>query len=240
MRSRPPVPEVVPLSDTAFTGSFLHGLVLAFALILPLGPQNTFVLAQASTLPRLRDAAPVALTAALCDTALITMSVGGVSVLVLAVPWFRTGVALAGSLFMLLIAVTTWPHSRPARPQSPVRERARTRSRTAFSTPWARVRHSISVSLLNPHAILDTLGVIGAASTLEHTVPLRVAYAIGACLVSWVWFGTLLGVGHTLSRTLREGSPQALWAGRISAMLMAGLALRLLLTTLPTLRIGLA
>lgn len=230
--------------SSALASAFLHGFFLAFALILPLGPQNTFVLSQASTARRLLDVTPVALTAALCDTVLITVAVGGVGALVLAVPWFRPVIALGGTLFMLAIAATTWRDSSvprrdwvgrrtapDARPLQAPMEGTRPEP-----TVRARIRHTLAVSLLNPHAILDTVAVIGGASVAYDSVPLRIAYGVGACLVSWLWFGGLLVVGHAFRRVLREGSPQAVWGSRLSALLMTVLALRLLLTVLGSLR----
>jgi L-lysine exporter family protein LysE/ArgO len=212
-------------------------------LILPLGPQNTFVLTQASAVRRLLDATPIALTAALCDTVLITVAVGGVGALVLAVPWFRTVIALGGTLFMLAIAATTWRDSVPRRDP---RGRRTATDASPLPAPMdgphpaptvrARIRHTLAVSLLNPHAILDTLAVIGGASVAYDSVPLRIAYGVGACLVSWLWFGGLLGAGHAFRRVLHEGSAQALWGSRLSALLMTVLALRLLWTVLRSLR----
>ncbi|TMZ55245.1 amino acid transporter, partial [Klebsiella pneumoniae] len=59
--------------------AFLHGIVLAFGLILPLGTQNVFVFNQGASQPKFRGAVPVILTASLCDTLLILLAVVGVS-----------------------------------------------------------------------------------------------------------------------------------------------------------------
>ena len=59
--------------------AFLHGFILALGLILPLGVQNLFVLQQGILQPRLWKTVPAVVTAALCDTVLISCSVGGVA-----------------------------------------------------------------------------------------------------------------------------------------------------------------
>ncbi|TGV22644.1 amino acid transporter, partial [Mesorhizobium sp. M00.F.Ca.ET.186.01.1.1] len=57
--------------------AILHGFVLAFGLILPLGAQNVFVFNQGASQPTLWRAAPVIVTAAVCDAILILLAVLG-------------------------------------------------------------------------------------------------------------------------------------------------------------------
>lgn len=218
------LPEPVP-------GAFAHGFLLAIALILPLGPQNTFVLTQASSLPRFRDAAAVALTAALCDTFLIAIAVAGLSVIVIALPWFRSAMGLIGALFMLWIAVCTWQ----AHPGAQAPEEGATATAARVGPAWTRarrIRHSVTVSLLNPHAILDTVLVIGGASVLYHDAWARMAYAVAAIAASWLWFGGLLLAGHTFHHVLGRGSSRARLVSQVSAVLMGILAIRLLVSVL--------
>ena len=84
--------------------AFLHGYLLSFGLILPLGPQNVFVFSQGATQPRLRRALPVVLTAALADTVLILVAVLGVSAVVLTVPWVKIVLGVIGVGFLLTSA----------------------------------------------------------------------------------------------------------------------------------------
>jgi L-lysine exporter family protein LysE/ArgO len=73
----------------------------------------------------------------------------------------------------------------------------------------------LAFSLLNPHAILDTVGVLGPSS-LAYDGYARAAFA-GACLtVSWAWFAGLAFSGHVLESV--TGMRRAL--GRISAVAM--------------------
>src|SRR5689334_22809926 len=88
--------------------AFIHGYLLAFGLILPLGPQNAFILNQGAARPRWGEALPVVLAAALCDTLLILLAVFGVSVVVLTIPWFKTALIVAGACFLLYIAWLNW------------------------------------------------------------------------------------------------------------------------------------
>lgn len=66
-------------------------------------------------------------------------------------------------------------------------------------SPERQVGFTASVSLLNPHAILDTVGVIGT-SALAYGVSERWVFAGGVVTVSWVWFAGLAASGRLLGR----------------------------------------
>lgn len=63
--------------------AFIHGFILALGLILPLGVQNVFIFNQGALQSRYRNVLPAVITASLCDTLLISISVLGVSLLIL-------------------------------------------------------------------------------------------------------------------------------------------------------------
>ncbi len=188
--------------------AFIHGYLLSFGLILPLGPQNVFVFAQGATQPQLRRALPVVLTAALADTALILVAVLGVSAVVLTVPWVKIVLGVFGVCFLLTIGWVTW--------RSEVRED----DTTKLAQHWPARRQiifALSVSLLNPHAILDTIGVIGTSS-LAYAGGDRIAFTAACGLNSWVWFFMLAVAGKLLART-RIG-PVRKWLNRVSAVII--------------------
>jgi hypothetical protein len=83
--------------------AFLHGYLLSFGLILPLGPQNVFVFSQGATQPKWRRALPVVVTASFADTLLILVAVLGVSAMVLTVPWVKIVLGVIGVCFLLTI-----------------------------------------------------------------------------------------------------------------------------------------
>ena len=80
--------------------AFIHGLVLALGLILPLGVQNVFIFNQGAVQLRLARALPAVLTAACCDALLILLAVTGISVAVLAVSWLRYALLGVGVCFL--------------------------------------------------------------------------------------------------------------------------------------------
>ncbi|NTU65942.1 MAG: amino acid transporter [Chloroflexi bacterium] len=186
--------------------AFLHGYLLSFGLILPLGPQNVFVFSQGATQPRLRRALPVVLTAALADTLLILSAVLGVSALVLTVPWVRIVLGVIGVCFLFFIGWVTW--------RSEVHEDDATK--LAHDWPVQRqIVFALSVSLLNPHAILDTIGVIGTSS-LAYAGSERIAFTAACILNSWAWFFILAVAGKLIGSI----GPVRRWLNRASAIII--------------------
>lgn len=155
--------------------AFIHGWILAFGLILPLGVQNVFVFNQGASQKRFVDALPVVLTASLCDTLLITMAVLGVSVIVMASFWIKTALLGAGILFLSYMGWITWK-------SEPLQE-GKTKIAHETFTPRKQIAFAASVSLLNPHAILDTVGVIGTSS-LGYSGLEKEVFSLSCILVS--------------------------------------------------------
>lgn len=170
--------------------AFAHGIVLAIGLIVALGPQNVFVFQQGAVQPRLTRALPTVLTAGLSDTLLILLAVLGVSVVVLRFAWLQTALFGAGFLFMLYIGWVLY--SSPALDVNPDTE--------DFLGTREQIGFTASVSLLNPHAILDTIGVIGT-NAVAYSGPDRWTFTVGCLLVSWGWFVGLAVAGWGLGES---------------------------------------
>jgi L-lysine exporter family protein LysE/ArgO len=191
--------------------AFLHGMVLAFGLILPLGVQNVFVFNQGAAQRRWVRALPVVLTACLCDTLLILAATLGVSVIVLEIGWLQEVLRWGGLVFLLWMGWVTWksvPEDGPAEGEGE-------------SWPWKRqVLFALSVSLLNPHAILDTIGVIGTSS-LGYAGEEKAAFAAACVIVSWLWFFGLMTAGHAVG-SLSGARQIRIWLNRVSAVIMWG------------------
>ena len=79
-----------------------------------------------------------------------------------------------------------------------------------------------SVSLLNPHAILDTIGVIGTNS-LSYSGDVRFAFALTTIIVSWLWFLGLAVAGRYFGKLDRSGKLMAL-LNKVSALVVWGVA----------------
>jgi L-lysine exporter family protein LysE/ArgO len=186
--------------------AFLHGLVLAFGLIIPLGPQNVFVFTQGATHARYRDVVPVVAAAGVADSILILLGVLGVSAAVIAVPALKLALVALGVCFLLYAGWASW-RALPAE-DGEIAEPLSLRR---------RVMLGLAFSLLNPHAILDTVGVLGP-SALVYEGAARTAFAAATLGVSWLWFAGLALAGRVLEsmtglrRVLGRVSAVAMWA----------------------------
>ncbi|WP_342556623.1 LysE/ArgO family amino acid transporter [Lysinibacillus sp. FSL P4-0201] len=188
--------------------AFLHGIILAFGLILPLGVQNVFVFSQGATQPSLLRALPAGVTAAICDTLLILLAVFGLSLIVLQFEWLRITLMTIGIIFLLYMGYSIW-RSNPANTENsealPIKK---------------QILFALSVSLLNPHAILDTIGVIGT-SALKYSGTEQIMFTVACVFISWLWFFglTLTGVSFKkldgsgkLMRLFNKCSAVFIWA----------------------------
>jgi L-lysine exporter family protein LysE/ArgO len=190
--------------------SFTHGILLAIALILPFGPQNIFLFNIGAMYPRFVHALPALITAALADTALILLAVLGASVFLLEFPMVKDILVIVGIAFLIYIGWSIWK-SPPPNLKSEKVEVWPAKKQIALAA---------SFSLLNPHAFIDTVAVIGVtAFTYEGAQ--RVMFTLACIIVSWVWFFGLAYVGR---KVLRANLRFYHLFNRISALLIWGSA----------------
>jgi L-lysine exporter family protein LysE/ArgO len=161
---------------------------------------------------------------------LIVLAVSGVSLLLANQPGRQRGLGFAGVLFLLYMGWGTWP-KRPAEAISTANatDRKTAAAGAQTDTVWTarrQVAFALSVSLLNPHALLDTIGVIGVAA-LQFPAPADRLLFTAACIgVSWLWFAALATAGLLLRRSDPAGRT-GVWLARGSAVLMWLIAARL-------------
>lgn len=190
---------------------FIHGTILAFGLILPLGVQNIFVFTQGALQSSLWQVIPAVVTAGLCDTLLILAAVLGVSLIILSFAWMKLALLGAGFFFLAYMGWVSW-HSK-----------LDSQAVNGSGMPAAKqVMFAASVSLLNPHAILDTIGVIGTSS-LNYTGSDKVVFTSACIAVSWLWFFTLAYAGRTIGSLDASGRMLGLM-GKVSAVFIWGAA----------------
>lgn len=186
--------------------AFIQGVTLAFGLILPLGVQNLFIFNQGVAQPSYLKAMPSVMTAFVCDVILILCAVMGVSVIVLTIPWLKNTIFSMGILFLSYMGYVTW-HS-PKNVPTLIKP---------LSTK-AQIGFALSVSLLNPHALLDTVGVIGTNS-LQFLGYDKLAYVIGCMSVSLCWFFGLSLAGRHFNKVDKNGKG-GFMVNKISAIIM--------------------
>lgn len=200
----------------AMGAAWLHGMILALGLILPLGVQNVFIFNQGAARRRLSGALPAVITAGICDTALILLAVTGVSLIVLNFAWLKNLIFLAGVVFLVYMG---WSIFRSAPGQSGGTSGDRQIS------PKKQILFAASVSLLNPHAILDIIGVIGPSS-ISYSGRELAGFTIACITVSWIWFFGLALAGKAIGN-LDTGGRFLKRLNQASALLIWGIALYL-------------
>ena len=192
-------------------GHYLAGLLLGLGLILPIGSQNIYVLKSAIRMGLPRSLV-IALVAAACDTLLITIGALGASVALAAAPGLQPLLLVAGCCLLLYLGIQAF-RSQP--PDADHEEGQANLAKAALAT--------VSASLINPHAIIDTVGVIGLAiSSATDGAP---AFGLGAVSASVFWFMFLALAGSLLANRL---SPRVrLTIERLSGAILLLFGLRL-------------
>ena len=158
--------------------SYLNGILVAFGLIMAIGAQNAFVLAQSL---RREHHLAVAALCVFCDALLVTLGVFGLATLLAQSPLLLGIARWGGGAFLLYYGALAL--HRAMRPQRLGQEQdSGQRSRRAV------LLSALAVTLLNPHVYLDTVLLIGSLGA-QQAVP--GAYALGAASASLMWFFTL-------------------------------------------------
>ena len=188
---------------------FVFGLIFGLATAFPVGIQSFVVMNQG-----LRFGYPRALTgivtASLCDTLLIVAGAAGASAL-LADADERAPVLLVGIAFLAVFGILAF--------RAPPEEEAD--EYKSAGRPLAMIAQTVGVSLFNPHAVLETVGVLGGAVAAQSAEN-RIEFALGVIAASWVWF-VMVGFGASaLQRRLT--APARLWMQRGSGVMMLALA----------------
>lgn len=172
--------------------AFLHGFLLALGLILPLGAQNVFIFNQGANHKRISKTMPVIITAGLCDTLLIVLAILGVSLVLLSLPILQLIVYIIGFIFLIYMAISLWNEKpKNLEYQSPMSAKK-------------QIGFAMSVSLLNPHAIMDTIGVIGTSASIYDGVD-KWIFSISTIAVSWLWFILLAFLGKMIGSVDKTG-----------------------------------
>ncbi len=155
--------------------SYFNGLLVTAGLIIAIGAQNAFVLAQSL---RREHHLPVAALCILCDIALVSVGVFGLAAVLAESPLLLHITRWGGVMFLVSYGVIAL--RRAARPQA-LREDARRGPRSLQSVLLA----ALAVTLLNPHVYLDTVLLIGSLGAQQ---PEPGAYTLGAASASTLWF----------------------------------------------------
>ena len=197
-------------SHLTLISAFFSGVILSFGLIIPLGIQNTFVFNNGVASKKIFATFPVSIVASFCDAALIMFSVFGVTFILSFVQWLKPALLSIGICFLMYLAVVTWKSSDKLEDAS-------------VSRKWYKnLSVTIVVSLLNPHAILDTFFVIGSKSS-QYVQHQKISFMVGCILIDLLWFLVLGVLGCCVGKST-SGAKIASVVKKVSSCIMAYIA----------------
>lgn len=198
--------------------AFSHGAALCASLIVTIGAQNAFVLRQGIMRSHIGK---IIVLCTLSDFALIAAGVGGASALVERYPTFVRAMLYAGLAYLAWFGISALRRAwRPGHAALDANaENAPTTPTQQGQRAWPIVLTTLALTWLNPHVYLDTFLLIGTAGAREP-IEARTAFALGAMVVSAVWF---VGVGYgarALAPLFRRAGAWRVLDGAIGSMVL--------------------
>lgn len=167
-----------------FSNAFFKGMAMGGGLIVAIGAQNAFLLRQGI---QRQHVVACLLVCIACDVLLIGLGAGSVGRLVAANALLLGAIRIGGALFLLeygrRAAWAAWRGQDQLMPAE----------RTAMTERGPALRTAVALSLLNPHAWLDTVVLLGAIGAQQPSHGASY-FSAGAMAASALWF-TTLGLG---------------------------------------------
>lgn len=193
---------------------FLEGMALQASLIFALGPQNIYVLESGL---RKHHHLTVSIVCFLCDLTLIMTGVAGAASLFTSLPKIKIIVGVSGVIFLVLYGMGKI-------------NAAQTSIGELLTHPPVKRRKaiidSISFSILNPHAYLDGIILIGGYSSKYSDIQERLTLGLGAASFSLIWF-LLLSNGAGLLLPMFRSPIRMKWIMNTAGALLIILSLKL-------------
>jgi len=197
----------------------LRGFGLSMGLIVAIGAQNAYVLRQGI---RREHVLATALTCSLSDAVMFTIGAAGFGTLINQAPALTHITAWGGAAFLFYYGATAFRSA-----WKPGAMDIRANPQPAGRSLWGTVLGALAVSVLNPHAWLDTVVLVGGIAG-QYPPGERVFFTAGAMLASLTWFLSLAyGAGFLAPVFARPSA----WRVLDSAvgLIMWGIALSLIL-----------
>lgn len=163
----------------AWVTPYSKGFVTMAALIVAIGVQNAFVLRQGV---RRRSVFIAATICFLCDVLLVSLGTAGLGALLTANPLLSLAIAWCGAAFLLFYGVRSLHAAQQAKGLD---------LKSAEQASRANIMATaLAVSLLNPHALIDTIVLVGGLAA-RYQGAAQIVCALGAITASGLWFYSL-------------------------------------------------
>lgn len=156
--------------------ALLEGFVIGLGLIMAIGAQNAFIISQGVTG---QFNFTIALTSSLCDVLLMTAGVLGVGLLISQDPLLLKLATWGGAAFLLYYGFLSF--------RSALYPRTMSREERGQSSFQKVLLTGVAMSLLNPHAYLDAVVLMGSVSS-KFAEPEKLLFLCGALSASFMWF----------------------------------------------------
>lgn len=196
---------------------YFNGFVLTLGLIMAIGAQNAHVLRQGL---RGEHVLLTVSVSALCDMLLITLGIAGLGSLFVANPDLMAVARYGGAAFLIWYGTRALLAAiRGGRVVDVSEHRRMSRGEALLA--------AAGFSLLNPHAYLDTVVLLGSIGS-QQADDLRPLFAAGAITASIVWF-VVLGYGARLLVPLFSRPMAWRVLDALVALMLWGIAASLLL-----------
>ncbi len=193
----------------------IEGFLLGGGLIVAIGAQNAFILRQG--LMR-QHVFILCLLAAVFDALLIVLGVAGMGALIRSNPGLLFYVTLGGVLFLAAYAIIAARRALLPVGLQALENGAKNLTRAVIIL--------VGFTFLNPHVYLDTIVLLGGVSS-QYSGSMRITFAAGAAVSSFVWFFSLGYGAKVLAPLFARPSAWRLLDAFI-ALVMATLAITLL------------
>lgn len=195
---------------------FFEGLLLQASLIFALGPQNLFVLESGL---RRHHHLTVSFVCFICDLTLIMLGVAGAATFFNHYPQIKIVFGVLGVGFLLLYGF--------GKIRTP-KEELILESDSSKASLKSVILRAITFSVINPHAYLDGIVLIGGYSAKYSELSYRLTLGLGAATFSLIWF-LMLSLGASVMMPIFSSPKRMRWmmgsAGVILLFLSAKLTI---------------
>lgn len=195
----------------------LHGFLLSLAMIMAIGAQNIFILKQGISGQHVMVACCIC---AFCDAALIILGALGFGSYFATYKLLQITMCALGAAFLLWYGYRAFNQFLHNKSQKFELDSSSLSLRSIIFT-------GLAFSVLNPHAWIDTVMVIGSVSSQYDEQSSLLAFTFGACLVSFMWFFLLAFLAGKFRHVLQKARVQK-GLNLFIAVLMTTISLSLL------------
>ena len=172
--------------------AFISGFLISISLILALGPQNVFVLRQGLLRSHVFASC---LVCSISDALLIAAGVLGVGLFITQIEGLAIWMSIGAAIFLIFYGCL--------RIKSALNPKGLEVDDSESKDLWSTMLAGLAFTYLNPHVYVDTLLLIGGASS-SYTGDDKLMFGIGAATASFVFFFSLGYGAKSLSPLLNN------------------------------------